>query len=94
MQTADDIIAALRNPGIPMVYEDIQTCYTLLNARVGRNNALSARAFLPGDKVSFDDRDGTSLTGTVVRVNQKTVTVLVDRVRWKVAGTLLRKVDG
>ena len=33
-----------------------------------------ARAFQPGDTVTFDDRDGRGITGVVVRINQRTAT--------------------
>jgi hypothetical protein len=52
--------------------------------------AAAADTFRPGDLVSFQGRSGETLSGTVTKVNQKTVSVRVGNTNWKVSGTLLR----
>ena len=49
------------------------------------------RKLLVGDVVSFEERKGATVTGTVMKVNPKTV-VVRDRstnIQWKVTATLL-----
>lgn len=45
-----------------------------------------------GDTVGFVDRDGHQRAGRIVRLNDKTVTVLTDHQRWRVAYALLHRV--
>lgn len=52
--------------------------------------AAAADTFRPGDLVSFQGRSGETFSGTVTKVNQKTVSVRVGHTNWKVSGTLLR----
>ena len=47
--------------------------------------------FAKGDKVKFETRSGETITGTVARINQKTVTVNTSTSQWKVSGSLLRR---
>lgn len=54
--------------------------------------AAAADTFRPGDLVSFQGRDGRTVSGRVLKINQKTVSVMADEPRctiWKVSGTLL-----
>ena len=50
----------------------------------------AASAFSRGDKVSFQSRTGDKISGTVVKVNQKTVTVSTPVGQYKVSGSLLK----
>jgi hypothetical protein len=43
-----------------------------------------------GDLVSFVDRNGRTLSGTVIKVNQKTVSVRSGNTTWRVTGSLLK----
>lgn len=43
-----------------------------------------------GQRVEFDSRKGMKVTGTIIKVNQKTVSVSTDQGTWKVSGSLLR----
>ena len=55
---------------------------------------VSARAeFKVGDRVTFNDRDNVPVTGTVSRVNQKTVSVTPDNMvgRRRVSAALLNR---
>ena len=52
-----------------------------------------AREFQRGDTVTFDDRDGRSITGVIVRVNQRTATIGTGRGgTWRVPFHMLRHV--
>ncbi len=51
--------------------------------------------FKPGDRVSFDDKQGKQVEAVVVKPNKKTVTLLSDAgKKWNVSPELLRKVEG
>ena len=57
--------------------------------------ATKARQFQRGDTVTFDDRDGRNITGMIVRVNQRTVTIgtgTADGGTWRVPFHMLRHV--
>jgi len=49
-----------------------------------------ARSFCVGDLVSFRTRSGVTQSGTVIKTNQKTVSVRVGTTTWRVTATLLR----
>ena len=52
-----------------------------------------ARAFQPGDTVTFEDRHRRAITGVLVRVNQHTATIgTADGGSWRVPFHLLRQV--
>ena len=54
-----------------------------------------AREFQRGDTVTFDDRDGRSITGVIVRINQRTATIgtgTADGGTWRVLFHMLRHV--
>lgn len=42
-----------------------------------------------GSMAKFRSRSGETITGKVIRVNRKTATVLVDKMKWRVAVQLL-----
>ena len=51
------------------------------------------REFQPGDTVTFGDRDGRSITGVAVRINQRTATISTgDGGNWRVPFHMLRHV--
>ncbi len=55
--------------------------------------ASKAREFQRGATVTFEDRDGRSITGVVVRINQRTATVGTgDGGSWRVPFHMLRHV--
>lgn len=95
MQTGADILDALANPAIPMTTSQIHRAWDLLKTRQGNNAAMVAQSFAIGETVSFEAR-GATQTGTVTKINQKTVSVSVPSphgpipVQWKVAANLLR----
>ena len=62
----------------------------LLHERRAREAAL---AFDPGDRVAFDTADGYTVSGRVVRINRKTVTIDADDGRnWRVHPKILRRI--
>lgn len=55
--------------------------------------ATKAREFQRGDTVTFDDRDAKAVTGTIVRINQRTATIATgDGGTWRVPFHMLRHV--
>lgn len=47
-----------------------------------------------GERVEFENNEGNVLTGRVIKLNKKTVSILTDdRQRWNVAPVLLRSAD-
>ena len=51
------------------------------------------REFQPGDTVTFEDRDGRTITGVAVRINQRTATIgTSDGGSWRVPFHMLRHV--
>lgn len=53
----------------------------------------AARQFQRGDSVTFEDRDGRSITGVIVRINQRTATIGTgDGGSWRAPFHLLRHV--
>jgi hypothetical protein len=54
-----------------------------------RTQRVATREFEVGDKVKWTGRRGNHETGTVLRVNQKSLTVrAADGVQWKVSASL------
>ena len=58
-------------------------------AILGSAGKLDRNSLKVGDKVTFKDRKGNERFGEVIKLNQKTVGVLVGTVRWKVGYSLL-----
>ena len=58
-----------------------------------KNECITEMAkFNPGDKVYFEDEEGETIRGVVVRINQKSITLHTDDHRkWRVSPQLLRK---
>lgn len=54
----------------------------------------SARSLMVGDTVSFDARTRGVITGTVIKINRKTVQVRCNRTQglWKVTASILKQV--
>lgn len=62
----------------------------LLNMLHRQRTRQSMEDFRPGDVVSFRTEDGQTVTGVLVRLNKKTVTVHTESgARWNVAPQLL-----
>lgn len=64
-----------------------------LNVRFREIQRRAAISFRVGDAVKFQSRTGRTISGTVTKVNQKTVSVkAIDSTNWKVSGSLLQRV--
>lgn len=72
--------------------EDLRKVQNALAIRFKELQSRAAHSFEKGDKVSFKTRSGETITGTVAKINQKTVTVNTPISQWKVSGSLLRRV--
>jgi hypothetical protein len=55
----------------------------------GSTGKLDRNSLKVGDKVAFKNRKGNELFGEVIKLNQKTVGVLVGTAQWKVSYSLL-----
>lgn len=71
--------------------EDLREAQNALNARFRELQRRAAVSFRIGDKVQFKSRAGLMVTGTVTKINQKTIQVNTPTSNWKVAASLLQK---
>ncbi len=63
-----------------------------LNLIAQARSTVQMAQFAQGDRVSFIASDGTEKQGTILRLNQKTVSLRTDDdQRWKVSPVFLRK---
>lgn len=87
VQTAITAIRNMNNDEINQVVEAIKLQRTF-NART------ATRSLMVGDTVSFDARTRGVITGTVLKINLKTVQVRCDRTQglWKVTASALKQV--
>lgn len=72
--------------------EEIRALSNAVSFKFKEMQRRAAVSFSKGDKVTFTTRNGEKVTGTVARVNQKTVTVNTTTSQWKVSASLLRRV--
>ena len=76
--------------------EELSLVFEAARRRQDRLSMLAANRFEPGDTVTWKGKSGAQKTGTVVKINQKTIGVTTngpDPERWKVAAPLLKKVE-
>ena len=76
--------------------EELRLVFEAARRRQDRLSLLAANRFEPGDTVTWKAKSGAQMTGTVMKINQKTIGVrtlgpLLDQ--WTVAATLLKKVE-
>jgi uncharacterized protein YijF (DUF1287 family) len=74
--------------------EELKLVYEASRRRIDRLSLLAANAFNPGDTVTWAGKNGVERTGTVTKVNPKTVAVTThgpDPKRWTVSATMLTK---
>jgi hypothetical protein len=96
-QNVEHIVSVLREL---TTREDLKVVRDALKEQFDVVDAMTALKFRVGDKVEWDSRKrgGHVKTGTVVRVNQKSVSVFVPEgprgipEKWKVHPSFLRKV--
>jgi uncharacterized protein YkvS len=84
IQTAITAIRGMDNDELNQVVEAIKLQRTFL----ARN---TARSLSVGDTVSFTGRGGRTVTGTVEKINQKTVIVSEGYTKWKVPASMLKQ---
>ena len=76
--------------------EELHRVFEAARRRQDRLSMLAANRFELGDTVTWKGKSGAQKTGTVVKINQKTIGVTTngpDPERWKVAAPLLKKVE-
>lgn len=98
--TLDEPALNLRHSNIPYAAVDLTQRVQPLHS-IGKVVEVAAppatqparhTAFKSGDRVMFNDRYGVSISGTVSRVNQKTVTVIPDNQagHWRISPAFLK----
>lgn len=95
--TIDEPAFNLRHSNVPYAAIDLKTPpqseVEVIDAAPARPAPIppTRTAFKPGDRVIFNDRNNIPITGTVSRINQKTVTVVPDNRdgHWRVSAALL-----
>ena len=73
-----------------LTLDDLFDISHAINYTVRQIQANKAREFMRGDKVKFTSKTGVVVNGTVVKINQKTITVKSDTTQWKVSPSLLK----
>ena len=86
VQTAVDAIRNMNNDELNQVIEAVKLQRTWLARTM-------TRAMAVGDTVEFTGRGGRTVTGTVTKINRKTVIVNEGYTNWKVPASLLRVVE-
>lgn len=97
------IILELRPKTVLIARVDVKQQWILHYASINLNGAdtaiqekvsqgLSRQAVAVGDIVGFHDREHQQRHGVVVRLNDKTVTLIADNQRWRVAYALLHRI--
>lgn len=72
--------------------DEIRSLIQAINYVSRERQSRAAHSFARGDKVEFTTKSGVVVKGTVMKVNQKTVSVQAfEGNQWKVSGSLLRK---
>jgi hypothetical protein len=89
MKTASQINAAILSGSFSP--EEIRSMSQAVSIKFKEMQRRATILFAKGDKVKFETRSGETITGTVARINQKTVTVNTSTSQWKVSGSLLRR---
>ena len=94
--TIDDPALNLRHTNVPYAAIDLKTPQSEVEVIASPTPRPTAKAatrpdFKVGDRVTFNDRNNIPVTGTVSRINKKTVTVAPDNNdgSWRVSAALL-----
>ena len=90
MNNVQTAITAIRN----MTNDEINQVVEAIKLQRTYNARQTARALTVGDTVSFDARTRGVITGTVTKINTKTVQVRCNRTQgmWKVTASMLKQV--
>lgn len=75
--------------------EEVNIVWDQCNAQIDRLRILDMLQFKEGDIVTFTSRRGETITGTIEKINRKTVSVkpLEGFRTWRVGPSLLTKID-
>ena len=73
--------------------EELRELNRLVVEAIRSREASVGGTFLVGDRVSFRAKDGRTITGTVVKINAKTIKVRSIDVMWAVSPSLLTLVE-
>lgn len=93
MALTDKDVRALREILDRAESKDLDLVLNLLKARRDSIGRMNTATLGRGRKVKFKGRRGVIVTGTVEKVNRKTVTVRADSGQlWRVDGSLLEEV--
>lgn len=76
---------------IPLCALNVQDCDSSL-AQAKPSAKLSKSDFAEGDTVAFVDSDGAEHSGSIIRLNRKTATIINHEGKWRVDYGLLHKV--
>ena len=87
MNNVQTAITAIRN----MTNDEINQVVEAIKLQRTYNARQTARALSVGDTVQFEGRNGR-VTGTVEKINQKTVIVNSFSGKWKVTASMLKQV--
>ena len=104
--TAAEVLALLNTPHIEFNTQEVRAIYDAYKFRSDRLSRIAVMTFGIGDKVSFDIKRSPK-TGTIIRINTKSVSVrVIEKVRgldsdlmidspivWKVSPSFLKKAD-
>jgi hypothetical protein len=71
--------------------EEVLAVYKLLKNRLNQIELKAGNKFYPGAQVKFKTKDGSTLKGTVQKVNRKTVIVKTLTSVWKVSPSRLEE---
>jgi len=87
--------ANIRKLVVSMNMQELCDLQDLVVISMKRLQATATMMFRPGDQVTFQTRDGRTISATVLKKNQKTVSVVTYDTKklWKVSGTLLKLKD-
>jgi len=81
--------AALRSATL----EDLRYLNLLVVEAIRAREQAAAGTFLVGDRVKFTAKDGRTITGTVFKINLKTIKVRSIDTMWAVSPSLLTLVE-
>ncbi len=90
MSNVNTIIKGINN----LSNSDIDLVISAIKQRRNTLSVQSAQSFNAGDRVEFDSRRGSTMKGTVKKVNIKYVVVDIDgtAMSYRVPGSMLREV--
>lgn len=73
--------------------DDIRRVYSILKDRQSRIQYQNTFKFNTGDRVQFNGKYGRMVSGSITKINQKTIKVKADdNVLWTVSPSLLTKI--